>query len=245
MALLLEDFGSDVDRSLGGALDFKLLFLGMDRSVAREQIYFIDACRATSDTMIEAQGNSGQVVIQPSGKDKPSRPREHSVYFSTLAGAKAYGREGKPSMFTAALLTGLDGAGSDDSEGDWRVDTSRLHIAINYYMRKAVEEGAERRQVPEFGGNSPLPIHYLSKAPTVPVSVACEPAEAQEKAHLSYAPSVRLSSQRMPSSDPWEIELPAGKYSFAARFTDDSYRSRPVERWVRPVYTKVPIEVSP
>lgn len=245
MALLLEDFGSDNDHSLSGALDFQKLFLGMDRCAAREQVFFVDACRATSDTMIAAQGYAGQVVVQPTSVTGQSRHREYSVYFSTLAGSESYGRPGVPSEFTAAVLAGLEGAGSDDSEGNWQVDTSHLQIAINYFMRKAVEEGAERRQVPEFGGTSTLFLHHLPHTPTVHVSVECRPVEAHAKARLSYTPRVRRPSRRGPASDPWELDLPAGSYRFAARFADTSYESQPVKRWVRPVYTRVPIEVSP
>jgi hypothetical protein len=49
-ALLASDYGANENNSLDGAIDLRKLILGLDQCMASEQIFFIDACRASSDS---------------------------------------------------------------------------------------------------------------------------------------------------------------------------------------------------
>lgn len=244
MALLLRDFGENDNNSLHGALDFGQLHLGMDRSKGRQQVFFVDACRATSDTLIQGLGHAGRVPIRPGRPPVGLGGRETPIYYSTLAGQEAYGRTGAPSPFTEALLVGLDGAGSDDAEGDWRVDTTQLKKAIDFFTNKALEAGAQLVQVPANGALSTFELHHLSCQPRVPVYVSCKPEEAQALALLRCITQGQPPTERLPAGEVWELRLTAGQYQFRAEFSDGSYRLTTVDAWVRPVYRRVPIEVG-
>jgi hypothetical protein len=146
LALLIEDFGQNPLAPLDGAIDFRRFRQGMDECAAREQCYFVDACRVGSDLLIRNNGFAGRPVIQSTGDLNTSgRLRQAPVFYSTLAGAPAYAKPGEPSLFTTALLEGLAGAGCGDEQGPWQVRTNLLHDALNFIMRDA----SQRLAVPQ------------------------------------------------------------------------------------------------
>ena len=136
--LLLEDFGERSDRPLRQAIDLNQFYLGMDKCAARYQCYFIDACRVASPLLIGADGYAGEPIIYGSASFSPEGRRFAPIYYATIAGDRAYGRDDAPSVFTEALLHALAGAGSDDVYGDWRVDTDTLHRGISFLVKRAL-----------------------------------------------------------------------------------------------------------
>jgi hypothetical protein len=68
-ALLLSDYGANPLNVLEGAIDFRRLRIGMGRCRASEQCFFIDACRASTDSLIEEVGHAGQVIIGGGPRD--------------------------------------------------------------------------------------------------------------------------------------------------------------------------------
>jgi hypothetical protein len=217
-SLLPTDYGERPDNSLDAAIDFYRFHLGMNTCAAKEQCFFVDACRASSDTLIEAMGYAGRPIIQPRGRTRRAGgPREAPIYYSTVAGEDAYGRPDEPSPFTDALLRGLKGAGGDDSEGDWRVTSTRLKEAMDDFLRSA-EVGEGRVQVPATGELTTFDLHYLARPPEVPVTICCRPAEATADAELSYGTGGRVRERRAPAESDWEITLSVGSYEFAAEF---------------------------
>lgn len=63
MSLLLSEYGDDLQASFDEALNFGKFRPAMSRNLPRQQIYFIDACRSSSDTLIESF-SAGRVPIQ-------------------------------------------------------------------------------------------------------------------------------------------------------------------------------------
>jgi len=246
MALLLRDFGENDDNSLDGALDFAKLHVAMDRCQAREQIFFVDACRATSDNLRGAAGHAGRVPIQPGERQRGLRGRKAPVYFSTLAGMDAYGRPNGLSPFTKALLAGLDGAGSSDDVDGWRVDTTLLQRSIDFFMELEKEAGVPEAQVPVAGNLTTFPLHRLSREPEVPVFVSCLPEEACTRAVLRCITAGKPPWERQPASDVWELKLTPAQYRFSADFADGSYHGPTVDKWIHPVSVavRVPLQVA-
>jgi len=131
-ALLAEDYGANNQNALDGAIDFRRLHLGMNGCSASQQCYFVDACRATSDMLLENRDYLGRPLVQIRKDARRNKPlRQAPVFYASLAGALAYARPKRPSVFTEALLKSFNGAGSDDEDGDWRVSTSRLLDALD------------------------------------------------------------------------------------------------------------------
>ena len=243
VALLLSDYGSNDNDVLTAALDFMRFRTGMDACAAREQVYFVDACRASSDTLLAQLGRAGEPVIAPNPNlPRPPTPAAQPIFYSTLAGAKAYGAAGKPSVFTDALLRSLRGAGADDTNGDWRVETSQLNRAIDVYMRREIESGRHpRAQVPATVELTTFELHRLKDPPVVPTLVRCVTDQETRLARFSYVPSTGgRPKTRRPAAVPWEVDLAQGEYTFSARMPNQPARSRTVT--VRPVERRVTLE---
>lgn len=239
MTLLMSDYGNVMDAPLENALDFRKFRLGMSRNLPRQQVYFVDACRASSETLIEAFDNAGRIPVHPG----PEPSAEAPVFYATLAGEQAFGRNNNISVFTSALLTGLKGSGSDDSEGDWRVTTTRLKEAIDFHMRQMFAAGLRRAQVPPTDELTTFDLHYLKDKPEVGVMVTCEP-EAKNSDAWFHCIGSGLDLRRVPpEATSWSLTLPAGDYQFQAEFQGGAPIRIEKRAWVRPVYRKVPLEV--
>jgi hypothetical protein len=248
MALLASDVFADELNPLNGALDFSSLMAGMARCCATQQVFFVDACRASSDTLIEQSGDeyAGRVPLG-AGRRPLEWPRRFAIpYYATLAGSPSHARPNRRSLFTEALLRAFKGAGSDDPEGDWRVSTSQLHTAIDHFMKQQVFAGTVAGvQAPTVGELPVFDLHYLSDPPVVPVYVGCQ--QVADNAESTFV-CRRSGQERLrrdvadvdgerPDAD-WPIDLPFGEYEFEARV-----RGGP-DVWsktltVRPVYRKV------
>lgn len=240
-SLLLSKFGADDDWPLDDAIDFTQLRVGMQRCEARQQLYFIDACRAISDKLL-GHGYAGQPIIQPGLNGyRGDRACEAPVYFATLLGEDAYARPKKPTVFTDALLRSFRGAASDDAEGDWRVRTTNLTTALDFFMRRARESGLEILQKPSSTDTSAFFFHYLRKPPEIPVVLRCDPQAAHE--HVVFEYPVSGVVQRK-SGGPLEVELETGQYQFAYSFPtappDAGYRGSTVSRYLYPPYFSPP-----
>ena len=246
LALLMSDFGSDGENVLNGAIDLRMLSGGMKRCQAVEQVYVIDACRSNSDRLIgESNGFAGQVPVLPGRRSRELPPRLDVSYFATLSGEKAFGRPGRMSLFTDALLRALRGAASDDAEGDWTVHTTDLHDAVACFMREKSFAGEVAGvQVPVVANLPRFELHRLKGDPVVPVYVGCEDPADNAVAHLVCIQDESVHHQRgAADADPehpeleWLVALRLGRYEFEARLPTAPVRRADVE--VRPTYKRV------
>jgi Caspase domain len=245
-ALLVEDYGAINDNALDGAIDFRRFHLGMMRCAAAYQCYFIDACRASSDVLIENLGNAGRILVQSAKNARRNLPnRQAPVFYASLGGASAYARPGKPSVFTDALVRSFGGAGADDADGPWRVTSTRLLEALDYFMRRNTTIDMGPVQIPATGDSSKIPIHEVC-TPRVPVEVMCNPGHATPKAKLGYVPlNGQAGLSRPPGTDNWMVDLSPGGYDFTAEFPANEYKGTRKNDYVRPPYRRISLEVQP
>ncbi|MGW7368676.1 caspase family protein [Streptomyces sp. NPDC054841] len=248
MSLLAADVFADEDNPLGGALDFKNLMNGLKNCRAGQQVFFVDACRASSDVLIEQSGGfAGLVPLRPGSRPANLPRRLHVPYYATLAGDRSHARPGQVSLFTQALLKGLGGVGSDDPEGDWRVTTAGLHVAIDHYMKQPVFAAALTGvQVPTVGELPVFDLHELRGLPVVPVYVTCVPPEQNAIADFTCRRAgqehLRRAAAEAGDEHPdgeWAIDLVSGDYEFEARLGAQDVRK--LTRAVRPPYRRVPL----
>lgn len=244
VTLILEDFGRKPKSPLEHSIDFHDLHMGMEKCKAREQCYFIDACRNVSSTLLEARYR-GAPIIHGSYLPSEYGKRHAPIYYSTVVGDAAYGRPGAPSVFTEALLLALRGAGSDDVEGDWRIYTDRLNIGINYIVERTAsgEEGLD--QVSPVDNLTRFPLHFLNDKPIVPVSIGCNPNKANKMADLSYTSKATTNKVTRPGKQlsEWDVIIKEGDYLFSAEFPPEKYRNKVQDNYIRPPYRRCIIEV--
>jgi hypothetical protein len=249
MSLLASEFSLDDDNPLESALDFRKLVNGLRKCAAEQQIFFVDACRASSDVLISQSGGlfAGQVPLLGGGLPR----REEITFYSTLAGDLAHARPDSVSLFTEAMLRALRGAGSDNPAGEWWVNTSRLHEAVDHFLKEPVFAGTVAGvQTPAVTSMPVFPVHQLTAPPLVPVYVSCVPPEDNGTAEfICRERGVELSRRaagELDGLDPagrWLLDLPFGEYEFEVRLPPDEVRVQ--SREIRPVFRTVDLGRAP
>lgn len=246
LILLAEDYGAKAYNALDGAFDFRNVVAAMDLCGAREQVYFVDACRVGSRSLLSAGQNNGRPVFQ---QDMLAAPppvvRRAPAFFAALPGERAFGLPGQPSFFTQALLEGLRAYGADDTyDGQWQVTPTRLTEALEALMGLEASE-LGRLPVPALEDHGRLVIHRLAGPPDGLTIVECDPHEATESATLSCLEDAVVRAQRGPAARAWAVPLPEGRYRFVADFPAGPYVHREVERRVHPPIMRIPLGVLP
>ncbi|MEU2073523.1 caspase family protein [Streptomyces sp. NPDC013489] len=226
-SLLASDVFADHDSPMNGALQFEALKNGLNNCRAAQQVFFVDACRAGSDTLVKRVGtdNLGRVPLSGSTlRPDGLVPRKHAVYFATLHGQESFGRAGRVSLFTDALLRSFDGAGSENTQGRvWRVTTQTLMHAISQFMRAIPFAGTlAGAAVPASPESFDFDFHELRGDPVVPVYVGCDPAEDNARAEFVCRHPAQEERRRPPPADgeaddgEWPLFLPFGRYEVEA-----------------------------
>lgn len=242
--LLCEDFGSNELAPLSHSIDFTKLHLGLDRIPARRQCFFLDACRAATATILQTYDYYGQPVIEPLAARNPD-PRLEAVFRSTLDGQGAYGRPGKASYFTEALLRSFEGPATDDDDDGmtWWVQTGGLLKALPQVLRRTVDPGV--RIEPAGTEIVNFPLHRLHGRPQrIPVDVGCFPEASTAGAILSCSGTQASQTRAVPSADVWQLELSEGRYTFKAEIGNPTKKIVELDdEQIRPCYRNIRIPV--
>ncbi|MFF5445581.1 caspase family protein [Streptomyces sp. NPDC012888] len=239
-SLLAADMFADRNSPLEGALNFEALKRGLNNCRAAQQVFFVDACRAGSDTLISTAGTDSLGRVPVAGNVRPAGfvPREHAVVYATLHGEESFARAGRVSLFTDALLRSFDGAGSENVEdGVWKVTTGTLTHAIGHFMREPAFAGtlgqAARPAMPE---SIDFDFHELRGDPVVPVYIGC--ADPRDNARAEFVCRHPGQEERRrppppPGDEPdvreWALFLPFGRYRIEAVLGPGDVRSRELD----------------
>lgn len=218
MALLLSDFGVTPRAPFSGALDFTRLRRGMEDCQAGQQCYFIDPCRLNS-SLLKQDAYAGDSVIQPTMATPPGGlVCTTPTFCSTLAGDASYGRPGRASVFTEALIESLGGLAVGQEDGqDWTVKTTRLQASLQFLIDESIlVNDWDVTQQPIVDMLQDLPLNTLTQLPAVPVVVTVDPSEAHGEAALRYDDGNGNADHRPADMNPWRLRLPLGRYSFHA-----------------------------
>src|SRR5581483_6319336 len=162
VALLARDFGDPGATTLENAIDFDALRLGMEACTARRQCYFIDACRNEPQRLQGLKTMGDNQILDPDLSIIHARDRDYPVFYATARDHQAHAIPGGVSRFTEALLCALRGAGSDDPDGTWVVDT----LSLSKGICGSLALGNRRRGVPQqrakAGGNDAgFKLHHI------------------------------------------------------------------------------------
>ncbi|ARX80730.1 MULTISPECIES: caspase family protein [Streptomyces] len=247
-SLLAADMFADRNSPLNGALHFEALVRGLNNCRAAQQVFFVDACREGSDTLVNTVGRDtlGRVVVggnlRPDGFD----PRVHAVLYSTMLRAAAVGRAGGVSLFTDALLRSFDGSASENTEDSvWRVTTSTLLRSVVRFMQEPSFAGTlVGASTPTSGESFDFDFHELKGTPVVPVYIGC--TDPEDNARAEFLCKRRgAETLRRPPPDPdeepdlreWAPFLPLGQYKVEAVLGPEDLRSKKLD--ARPPFFRV------
>ena len=231
--LLCEDFGDpDQGDDLVNTVDFDHLFAGMappDRrteSIARSQVYFVDACRAkpASFSLFERQQPPGLWRIELGGRDDRQAP----VFFAAIPGTEAIGFDGEETLFNRALMACLKqdavhALPEQDADGNpkYGVSVYTLHEGLKTAIAALNAKNTTHQAHSLTGRVSDLTLHYIDGRPDVDVVVEIDPAAAVPFVQLdvSAADDTSVLTLTQLNPHPYRHQLPAGIYRF--RFTVD------------------------
>lgn len=186
-AVVAEDYGADRANPLTGLVDVGKFLLGMQDCIAREQCFFIDACRASDESLVDAE-DYGHALVQKWRAPTPALAQ--CVYYSTLGGETAHGRKGRPSYYTDALLRALAGAGASNAGGEWWVNSTRLFEALSHLLREVSNASTPRVQVPQSGSQVMFDLHRVHGLPELPLTLGID-------GHRGFAPPQSVASLRL------------------------------------------------
>lgn len=231
--LLLEDFLS-AGPPLAKCFEIGDIKNGMAPSatypnIALTQFYFVDACLTRQQT--QKKFVNPQVPDVFGAELNVVDRREAPVMFSTVDGAIALGREGKPSHFSEALTLALQRAAEDpvdDPAGGalWPITSLTMKTALDLYYAKH-NLGTKVK----VGGVVGLPvIRYLPGPPDVDISVQVQPSSLGNPCGVwVYDESDTAVPQANPTDKTqFEITVKAGIYRLqidAAHLATNPYRS--------------------
>jgi len=215
--LLLEDFGRSEMSLLENAVDIGETYAGMARCAAGAQYFLVDACREIPFELTQLLNGNARVLVDPRlvGDDR----QETALLFATSGGAKAYGRAGRPTRFTEAVLSALGGLGGRYDGRRWVVDYLGLQRAATILLRRG--PGGPPAQRPTVLGAGEGVLHVCSTPPVVPVAISCDPTAAVAAARAAVAPVLPAGAASVvpaPVADGWTVELPADVYMLTLEF---------------------------
>src|SRR5262249_51266858 len=140
---------------------------GPYQNVARAQLFFIDACRSTPEVFGEHKlpevGDIWDIYRAEAGC---LDDRRNATFYATMSGLPSYGRIGKQTVFSEALLACLNGkagiqAGAPDpatGEATWCVTSHSLHARLESQLRGS----CQRYTTDDLGIGQTFTVNQLS-----------------------------------------------------------------------------------
>lgn len=263
--LLLEDFGAVNSKLFRDALEFSSIKDGMvpsigetgQPSIARKQLYFLDACRARPKELFDLSGFRATEHWDP--ERFPSENRTVAVYYATLPGKLASGIEKEQSVFNRALIRCLSGdaAEFDQWERRWRISTSSLFGGIARALDDLNDElGSDQHGDSNITGYHT--IRWLLEPPTVQISIELAPEEAASLAALALfdrtgtpvplgdragAPVFTLPPPLEPH--PYPKKVPGGEYRLRLTVDPERFGNAEESFTAMPPRSRWPIRLTP
>lgn len=244
MVLLPSDFGSNPNNAYDTALDFLALYNAMGQAQARFQCFFIDACRASSDTLGR---NNGRSPIQIGPRMHPE-PRIAPVYYATLKGDDAHGGQNATSIYYEALLGALrDFAATDrEGDGDWRVSTRTLSDALDHLMERQQAAGKVLVQVPDSTEiHSPFYLCHLTHHPRASLYVTSTPRDRLREAELvCRSGQTEVGRRNRLPEEEWATNVPAGRVEVEVTLKGEPGPRPPSSTFANPPFKRMDIKLQ-
>jgi hypothetical protein len=222
---LASDFGANPRRPWENAIAIDSTIKGLWHNRAETQCVLVDACREIVPASRTTAKISGRPLDQFS-EDRTISYKYPLVLKAVAATERAFAQEGATAYFTQALAHALRGGAAveDDDTGAWAVTTAGIASKIHEILTTVAPDRTHSAE-PVQGKSSSLRL--LRTPPTVTVRVDCDPNDANKLAAFSCDSNddATVHFERTAGEpDAWELELPAGYYTLAARFRTSTYK---------------------
>ncbi|MCJ9670329.1 MULTISPECIES: caspase family protein [unclassified Neorhizobium] len=176
--LVADDFGENKIRPFDAVFHLSNTVQGTIRKAKASLFYFIDACMELSQEIIN-QVASPQPLFDMTRTGKATTT-EWAILRATTTNRLAYAPAGQVAYFTAALLSSLRGrCGIEHPSGTgYGIDVNRLRPAVAEFLDFTQPGDTDDRQKlgsTEGEGNGNVPMHVLTKRPSVLLELDIEP----------------------------------------------------------------------
>lgn len=237
--LLMSDTGRSA-KLLRHAAHVGALRLAMGDCAALKQLYLVDACRTVDLATVLDPFELSQSGLPETNVLKVYQG-ENPVLSSARNGEQAFGAPGRVSVFTKALLDGLNRCAVFRPNGRiWAVSPQQLQQAIAALMDDF--SGASYCPADGISGTG-FQLHVLRTVPDVIVLVHLDNQAANESAQISYT----TAGNRVIRPDlahPWRTFVPFGHCSVEAVFQPHvSFTANPVDIYLVPPFQSITLEV--
>lgn len=237
--LLMQDAGQS-SNLLRDAAQVNALRLAMGDCAALKQLYLIDACRTVDLALVLDPSAPSQSGLPPSNVLRIFKG-DNPVLFSARYGEQAFGAPSQTSLFTKALLDGLNRCAVFRPNGrQWAVSPHQLQQAIAALL----EDFSGLSQCPADGlSGMGFQIHVLTTVPEVVLHVSLTNQSANESAQISYT-SAGNRVVRPDFAHPWRTFVPHGQCCVEALFLPEAQLTvTPVEIYMIPPFQNITLEV--
>ena len=247
VVMLLESFNKKGNPLLTEAIDSTTLFYGMAPSasrpdIARNQFFFVDACRATPAAFkkYESLQCSPCLDVEVSTLDD----RQVGVFYGALDQGVANGVPGGPTAFGKALLEGLGGDAVTevvDGKGgsSWQVTCVSIASTLRTKFLDFNRQYAGAQYFAPDKISMELALRYLPGPPPVDIDLHLDPTNAADvgELHIQDAGGKPVVPGLTPIPKPYKGRMPAGLYLVGCRFNSPAshnYKSKIVPSLARP-----------
>jgi len=199
--MLLEGYGDGTGGILHHAVDLNSLYFGMapsntQKTIARTQSYFIDACRILPAGLRKFQNLSPSPVfdVEEGGADDTRAPivpdnRRAPIFFGAIPGTKSQAVPGDQTIFSKALLECLDRVAAkayddnDDGNVKWYISLSKLIEVLDERIEALNKRyGSKQEFMP--CGSKDIRLLVLDGPPMVDVVLRVDPPQAHRSARV-------------------------------------------------------------
>lgn len=230
--LLTQDYPSLAHAPLDpaeAAVDFTEFAGGMERCLARRQVYALDACRNWPPWL----AGVGAVGVSLVSRDIETRPsavaRDWPVLRAAAAEQEAWGPPEGVSYFTGALLRALDGGAADDRlspDASYEVRTDAIISSIQHLAQQGFVDGSWQLQQPRLSGESAGFVFHRPDPVLVPMRVGCEDvAENAAAVFRILCDGGTILTRDVPAPDDWLLSLSPDAVEVQADFENGAPRA--------------------
>ncbi|OBI65125.1 hypothetical protein A5667_27445 [Mycolicibacterium fortuitum] len=215
--VLLEDFGVEGRTELHGAIDVVGCHQALQSAGSPDhQLWLCDACRQRPHVARRFETLTG--AFRPSKLNIPGRPvpRSRALFLAASPGERAYAVPGGSTLFSQALLAGLNGAAARSPAPEcnqWHVSPTSMLRFLGPRVNGALvdTEAVQTVELADIG--SDMIFHLLPQPPDVDIVVNLNPADAQPVPR----PELSRHGVGLVASDTWPLVYrgEAGIYSLS------------------------------
>ncbi len=221
--LVADDFGEDGADIWNAVFQLSMTVQATLRKAKASLFYFIDACMELSEEIIN-QLEDPKALIGGSRRGALTTT-DWAIIRATTANRLAYAPDGGVAHFTQALLSALRGhCGVEHPSGNgYSVDVTRLRAAISEFLEFAqADQKADRQKIgkTEGDGNWTVPMHVLSKRPSVMLELDVTPPGFRPVAQAFMEDAALVRDTKPLATGPVRFVREHGEWTYGTNSTE-------------------------